>query len=286
MGLLSILHLQAQIEKVPILKLNGSQFSIRNTLSPGIDFNVPELRRLLPNSTILLNDFSSFNQISPSVSAYNIDLEYLMGFAIQDKNGKYCNNRFRVGFNLGFAEDFQGSMSETKEIRLDSTGNAQFSSITRDSFHFKLFSVYHTSNQFNINLSYILNSNPMEKINIFLGTGLSIGLLFNRKSNVSYNEGNSTLTTKKDSNGRFAPFESKQYPTIFENELFKEKALFLFMPYATLGFNYQISMKNTFWKKVFVGYEIRPSVRFLNHQFIGKHRLLHINHGLTINYKI
>jgi hypothetical protein len=58
------------------------------------------------------------------------------------------------------------------------------------------------------------------------------------------------------------------------------------MPFVALGFNYQISLDHAFWKKVFVGYELRPSARFLNHRFMGKKKMAYANHGLTINYRI
>lgn len=120
---------------------------------------------------------------------------------------------------------------------------------------------------------------------MFLGAGINIGLLFNRYSYLSFSEFRTKTDRRTDSFSR-ATQTSINYPSTFINESFNEKSLFQLMPFVTLGFNYQISMTHQFWKKIYVGYELRPSARFLNHRFIGKQKFAHANHGLTINYRI
>lgn len=152
-----------QNEKLPLFKINGSQFGIRNTLSPGIDYTLPDLRELLPNSTLLIQDMSDFNQSSPSINADNVDVEYLLKFKIRNNKGNYGNGRLRLGLSLGYSYDFSGFLNQSENINLDSFSTAQHQTVSIDSFHSRRYSVQHSSNQFNIHCSYIINANPNQK---------------------------------------------------------------------------------------------------------------------------
>ncbi len=280
-----LMGIQAQTEDLPLLKMKGSQFGIRNTLSPGIDYTKPDLRALMPNSTLLIQDLTDFRESGPSVNADNVDFEYLIKLSIKNKMGTYGNGRIRLGASLGYSYDFSGFINHSQNINLDSFFNSQSQFVSIDSFHSRSFSVQHSSNQFNLHFSYIMNSNPTEKINMFLGLGMNIGVLFNRSSYVIYSEFKVLTDRRTDTFNRVTQ-SSINYPFISISESFSEKSLFQLMPFVALGFNYQISLDHAFWKKVFVGYELRPSARFLNHRFMGKKKMAYANHGLTINYRI
>ena len=80
-----LMGIQAQTEDLPLLKMKGSQFGIRNTLSPGIDYTKPDLRALMPNSTLLIQDLTDFRESGPSVNADNVDFEYLIKLSVKNK---------------------------------------------------------------------------------------------------------------------------------------------------------------------------------------------------------
>lgn len=159
--------------------------------------------------------------------------------------------KIRIGFSAGqYDLNYYNSRGETNQYRIDTlisatTGRTSYI----DSFYSKSRYTYQNAQMFNLNIDYLRIINPRNKMSVYAGAGLNLGLSMNNTINGSYNEYG--YVNEPNGYNVFGPNTgSNQNNYTYQNDSRELSMITTFRPYSLVGFNYKLSKRSAFLKHI------------------------------------
>lgn len=167
------------------------------------------------------------------------------------RNHPNRKHKIRIGFSAGqYDLNYYNSRGESYSYRIDTlisatTGRTSYV----DSFYTKNLYVYQDAQMFNINIDYLRTVNPRNKLSVYGGAGINVGLSMNNTIGANYSE--YSYVNEPYGSNRFGPNPNGNQNN-FRNESYtKELSMATsFRPYSLVGFNYKLSKRSPFLKHI------------------------------------
>jgi hypothetical protein len=273
-----------------------SEFSIQNGfIAPSGNqqlFGAAEFNLLAPNSSILNQDLTNFDQYQNFVFNRGGDNRN-SGIYVGLKLNNFNKNNFlrapiiRLGLNQ---ESFRiTGTSFYNEVRTPydtlistQTGNATYvDSVSSTSIGMEYF-----SNKLALDAAIIFQTTDNYRFSFHSGIGFNAGLTYNNRTEINQNNSTSTISYGNNSNG--SSYYSSNYDGYgdYQRESITNKNGFFFSAYVPLGIDLRLGKNREFWKHVNLFLESRPSINFQSIPEIGTQTSMRFsgNLGLKITW--
>lgn len=273
-----------------------SEFSIQSGFSASsgnqLPFGASEFNLLAPNSSILNQDLSGFDQYQNFVFNRGGDNRN-SGIYVGLKLNNFNKNNFlrapiiRLGLNQ---ETFRiTGTSFYNEIRTPydtlistQTGNATYV----DSVSSTYIGMEYFSNKLALDAAIIFQTTDTYRFSFHAGLGFNAGLSYNNRTEI--NQNNSTSTISYDNSTGGSNYYSSYYSGSgdYKRESINNKSGFFYSAYVPLGIDLRLGKNREFWKHVNLFLESRPSINFQSIPEVGTKTSMRFsgNLGLKITW--
>ena len=241
------------------IKITEIHISNGTGLGGQINGSIDDFKILAPNSSILLTDFSQYNQqgyVSFRTPGNNFSSNYSLQLGLQC--AKMPKVTFRVGIthvsNEGALSAF-GSYSQSfpyDTLTSSQTGEQTF----LDSTNSKYYNMNHSNQQIRLDGAMIFRMFPEKRWSIHTGLGASLGMSYQSNTEIRYWESTSI------SSGDY-------YEENGVSETFKNKNSLGASLYIPFGVDFGIGKKREFWMPFHLYAETRPSLNINSINGVG-----------------
>lgn len=246
----------------PIKRISVSDVFVNTGFGVGFSnyASLDDFNKLAPNSLLLANDFSDYNQSGGFGISGNANFSVMLGLKFSDKEKSFykANPLLRLGFTYSTGSSFNMFYSKVDRIPYDTLVSSQTGKETYiDSLHSSQYGMSYSSEQLRFDGSLIFRTNPEARWSLFTGIGLTAGVSLNAKTQVFYNESKSTKSKNDD-----FEFENHGLISFFadERETTKNKTNLGMSVYVPIGVDFRIGKNKEFWKRTHLFYELNPSI--------------------------
>lgn len=246
----------------PIKRISVSDVYVSTGFGVGLSnqSTLDDFKKLAPQSMLLTNDFSDYNQFGGYGFSGNGNFSVMVGlkFSDKEKNAYKANPLLRLGFSYSSGTSFSKFFNQQERIPYDTlistqTGNSTFI----DSVNSKQYGMTYKSEQIRFDGSLIFRTNPEARWSVYTGIGLTAGISLNASTQISYNE-SSYIESMGDGYGNhnYGDF----YFNADEREVIKNKTNFGMSVYVPIGIDFRIGKNREFWKRTHLFFELNPSI--------------------------
>ena len=220
------------------------------------ELSLAEYREAFPQSELLKQDYSGYYD---QPYYYNYSGGLLLNFLWGVKIGEGANNeqRLRIGISYSGATTYSNNFEKTVTTPYDTlistvTGNQTFvDSVYQDYLNINL-----SQDQIGLDVSYIIKSNPNNRLVFYSGGGAVLGLAVNSRANI-YQNSNSYFS---NDNGDYYPY-AERYSDNGKSEVHNLASTFWAQLYVPIGLDFRLSKKNAFWQRMHIYSELRPNMQ-------------------------
>lgn len=235
-------------EKTKLFKITDIQLILTSNTFRQASATIDDFRTLVPNSTILQQDFSDYEGWSYQSFNSDSELGILTGISIKGKT----NSQLRLGLNYGARHNMWSNYYESESYIYDTLTSSQTGQqYYLDSTVSKSLSMDQSAELINLDASYIFRTNQENRWTFFIGLGMNIGIGFNSITTIHKNQ----FSTSPNNYG--SPYDN----TGTEFESIKNQNYFASSLFIPMGLNFRIGKKSEFWQKLHFFYEMRPTIR-------------------------
>ena len=265
------------VKKISVCEVNlyfGS-FNNMNTFATLDDFMT-----LAPNSKLLKNDFSQYEQYQSYGYNSSSMLSVNMGIHFGNKQGtKYRPNPLlRVGFTYFNSNVLSAYLSNTQTIRADTLiSNQTGQEVYVDSTINRSYNMQYSSDQLRLDVSLNFRTDPTARWSFFSGIGLAAGVSLRATTSIYY----STYASLQSTSNYYYPY-ADSYNDSFKSEVIQNEMNYGFNAYVPLGVDFRMGKKRPFWKRTHLFYEVRPGVNFTSIPELSTITNISVQHGLGI----
>jgi hypothetical protein len=266
-------------EKRMCTKMKIQEVHIQNGafLMPPIDATQADFLKLAPNSTLLLNDLTGFQQGKEGKDDDDMQegmggpkraemggstyLGVYLGLRLGDekKEGFLQAPVLRLGWNLNRFSGPISNYSRTTYTPFDTLQSAQTGTeYILDSAKYEHYGMSYRSSQLGLDAALIFQSSDKYRWGMHAGVGLSAAFAVNAETRVVYHQDRYVVTSDGTEFGpsTFDVNESETSTT----ETFKNKTGYTIGAYIPIGFDFRVGKNREFWKHVHLYLETRPGV--------------------------
>ncbi|MEQ8625718.1 MAG: hypothetical protein RJQ00_02105 [Vicingaceae bacterium] len=263
----------AQEEKSTVsrVEFNSISFSLGAISSTeGFSNSINDFRKLAPNSTILKQDFSEYDD-NEFYSTVNTGPVFSLNTYFSIKNKKGEESKYHPKFRIGISYSQQTLMSKniySSEIfRVDTLqSTATGKTYYVDSIDTENYFMEHSSEQLYIDGAFLISSNPENRLMFYGGLGFSLGFSFNSQTFITNNSDNylESGASINNNNNFNSPFGGD-----YKEELFLNEEGFRALVSVPIGVELKFSNKDNAWNNCKVYVEGRPSISYATIERIG-----------------
>lgn len=227
------------------------------TLSPK-QLPLSQYQTLFPESELLKIDYQGFNE-DPLYFNYNSDvlLNLLWGFKIGQ--GSKLEQVLRFGVTYSGTTVYSNSFKKTITIPYDTlnstrTGNQTFI----DSVYKEYTTINVSQERIGLDVSYIIKSNPSNRLVFYSGGGAVLGLSVNARASIKQNSYSYFATVDDDYYQNRARSNDDN-----KSEVFNLSNNFWAQLYVPIGLDFRLSNVNPFWQRMHIYSELRPNMQLV-----------------------
>ena len=267
----------SSVKKISVCEVNlyfGS-FNNLNTFSTLDDF-----MKLAPNSKLLKNDFSQYEQYQSFGYNSSSMLSVNMGIHFGNKQGTTYrpNPLLRVGFTYFNSSVLSTYLSNTQTVRADTLlSNQTGQAVYVDSTINRSYNMQYSSDQLRLDVSLNFRTDPAARWSFYSGIGLAAGVSLRATTSIYY----STYASLQSNSNYYYPYVDS-YNDSFTSEVLQNEMNFGFNAYVPLGLDFRMGKKRPFWKRTHLFYEVRPGVNFTSIPELSTMANVSVQHGLGI----
>ena len=241
------------------IKITEIHISNGTGLGGQINGSIDDFKIIAPNSSILLTDFSQYNQqgyASFRTPGNNFSSNYSLQLGLQ------CAKMPKVTFRVGIAHvSNEGALSAfgsySQSFPYDTLTSSQTGEQTfLDSTNSKYYNMNHSNQQIRLDGAMIFRMFPEKRWSIHTGLGASLGMSYQSNTEIRYWESTSI------SSGDY-------YEENGVSETFKNKNSLGASLYIPFGVDFGIGKKREFWMPFHLYAETRPSLNINSINGVG-----------------
>lgn len=245
---------------------------------PAMNATQADFLKLAPNSTLLLNDLSGFQQTEgehgdddqmnggpggprrEGMGGSNF-LGVYLGLRLGDekKEGFLQAPVVRLGWNFNRMSGPSANFSRTTYSSFDTLQSSQTGTeYVLDSANTEHYGMNYRSSQLGLDAALIFQSSDKYRLGIHAGVGLSAAFAINSETQLTYHQREYVVTSD---GSEFGPstFDANESETT-TSETFKNKGGYTIGAYIPIGFDYRIGKNREFWKHFHLYLETRPGI--------------------------
>lgn len=263
--LVSLAFAQAQtLTTPPVKRVAVSNVSIQTGFiyTQETTSNLEDYKTLAPQSHLLQQDFSSFSSISYQPLTTSPYISVCMGLQFGDKQKTtYKKNPIlRLGLTYLGGKTMYSIKNKVETYAYDTlvslqTGQQYFI----DSVSYRQIRTHYSYEQLLIDAALLYRTNPSARWSLSIGVGGMARFSLKANANISYSKSEQVSTP------RGINFYS-QYYGFSQSEILKSNTNMGLSAYIPMGIDMRIANKNTFWNKIHLFYEVRPTIGVLKIQ--------------------
>jgi hypothetical protein len=252
--------LTAQESEKPLKWLKAQEIQIQTGgyLERTLLGSVEDFKKLAPNSELLKNDLTGYNQDWYAYYYSNPMFSILVGFQFNDrqKEKPRPNPLLRLGISYFSGYPLANSFSKETSGFYDTLTSSQTGkTYVIDSVNREYFSVDYFTNYLRFDGSLIYRTNPEARFSFFTGAGLTAGISFNSETYIYHS--NYTWLSAQSSGDLYYPAGRYTQSGGYSSEHFPNKSHFGFSGYIPLGMDFRLGKKHPFWSNIHLFYELR-----------------------------
>jgi len=265
------------------IKIQDAHVQLGFILQPNAPSSLTDFKKLAPNSTLLNENFSNFNQRNSMGTDGNSVFSVMLGLNFLDKEKQTykSNMQLRLGFNfLGNQGLLNSYYSETRKPydTLISQQTGQY--ITLDSITYQFYGMNYNSKQLRLDGSLIFKTNTEARWGLYGGVGVTFGASINANTNITY----SKYTIAEKQFGTTPPNYNNSNDGIAKSEVYMQKNNMGASVYLPLGVDFRIGKKKEFWKHTHLHYEFRPGINYLSIPELRNYTNTCFQQGIGLRY--
>jgi hypothetical protein len=244
------LTLNAQEEK-PAVRISEVQLLTLADYSKTPFGTLQDMQKIAPQSILLQQDFSGYNLGSYSSIFTQNSFNMMLGLSFRDKPGM----TLRAG--VGYSDrTLQGvSLGNNERFRHDTLTSSQTGQqFFVDSAVYRGVYAYYNSQFLSLETSLIFRTNSEARWSLYGGVGLSFGIGFNGRTDVTRHEYWSIES----------PISTNYGNVLYESESISSRNSFFYSVNTPLGVDFRIGKKREFWNRLHLMYELRPAITVYN----------------------
>ena len=265
-------YVSAQAQEDKSSENNKTQVS-EVYVQPGMYFGqsptltLDDYKTLAPGSTLLTNDFSTYDSHDNYGVTGNFAFAMAVGITFKNKNGDAPkrNPVLRIGVTYNSVSLDGLSYSKEERFAHDTLTSSQTGEMFFiDSIAYSGYNMNHKYDQLSVDASVLFRTNPEARWHLFGGIGATVGMSLISKTEISFYESNSIEDVEKDYDsygGKFNKYHD-DYNVDGITETYRNDNVYGFSGYVPMGVDFRISNKNEFFKNVHLYYEVRPKVSY------------------------
>ncbi|AEV31821.1 hypothetical protein Oweho_0808 [Owenweeksia hongkongensis DSM 17368] len=241
-----------------------------------------DFQLLAPNSNLLQNDFTGYNN-SSGYNSWNSSarISFMLGFDFKKKDDDVSklSPQLRIGLTYTNGVSLYSNYWNEDRFAYDTltssrTGNQTFvDSVNYDSYDMN----YHSDNIV-LDVSLIFRTNPAARWSFYGGVGVMGGMAINANT-IIYHYNNSYIENQNDDQ-----YFERQYSdsSLDEMETVRNDNSFLVSGYIPMGVDFRLGKKRELWKRTHLFFELRPSLNVNNIPEVGTFTQGSVHHGFGI----
>lgn len=267
-------------EKMKCSKMRIHEIHIQNGayLLPAMGATQADFLKLAPNSTLLLNDLSGFEQAEGGNGGDNPMnggpggprrgemggsnfLGVYLGLRLGDekKTGFLQSPVLRLGWNFNRMSGPTANFSRTTYTSFDTLQSAQTGTeYVLDSANTEHYDMSYRSSQLGLDAALIFQTSDKYRLGVHAGVGLSAAFAINSETQVTYHQDEYVVTSDGSAFGP-STFGVDNTETM-TSETFKNKGGYTIGAYIPIGFDYRVGKNREFWKHFHLYLETRPGI--------------------------
>lgn len=225
---------------------------------------VADFKKLAPQSTLLTNNFSDFNQSGGFGFSGNASLSMMLGiqFSNKEKTSYKKSPLLRLGLSYFSGAGFSANLYKTTTKPYDTLSSQQTGqTVYKDSVINRNYYMNYTSQQVRLDASLIFRTNPEARWSLFAGVGITAGISINARTDISYYA--DSRTQERNSGNSSSNSYYNNSSGNYKSESFVNTTNFGASVYVPMGLDFRLGKKNEFWKRMHLFYEARPGVNAL-----------------------
>jgi hypothetical protein len=279
------LSAQESDKPLKLLKVQEIQIQTGGYIERSLPGSVADFKKLAPDSELLKNDLTGYNQDWYTQYYSNPLFSILVGFQFNDRQTEKPrpNPLLRLGISYYSGYPLENSFSKETSGLYDTLTSSQTGEIfIIDSVNREYFSMDYFTSYLRFDGSLIYRTNPEARFSFFTGAGLTAGISFNSETYIYHS--NRTFLSTQPWGGSYFPSDTYTQSNGYSSEHFPNKSNFGFSGYIPLGMDFRIGKKHPFWSNIHMFYELRLG---LNVNFITDLRTVantHVHNGFGLKF--
>lgn len=222
-----------------------------------------DYRSFAPNSPLLKNDLTNYNNYNSYRQTSSAPLfSMLLGIKFKE-NSKW---QLRAGFTTTYQDVAQTSYRRETIKRYDTLVSNQTGANTYiDSVNTRSYALSYSRQQMRLEASFIYQSNPNQekRWNFYAGLGMALIMNLNNTTNIDFYDARYTEISRNSLNSfQYYRFGSSYESARGINEEYRHKNNMGFAVFLPLGIDFRIGRTHSFWSRLHLLYEMRPSLTF------------------------
>ncbi len=227
-------------------------------------FTVNDFRKLAPNGSLLKNAnglYSGYlsNEFNNSMFSLSVHLK----FADKIKGTMKLNPQVRAGLMFYGAGEHSTVFFNQQRIPIDTLTSSNSNAVIYvDSVNEQRYYCTYNSHQIRLDLSVLFSTNGKSAWKLYSGLGFTLGSTVNNTT---------TVQLQKNENVEYyfpggQYYASQSIYPFFNDQIerFVNKNSIVGSVYAPLGASLRLGKRREFWKRLYVYYEVRPSIDYFN----------------------
>jgi hypothetical protein len=224
-----------------------------------------DFRILAPNSPILAQDLTGFQQHGLYTNNVSAALSGMLGLAIFSKkrNDYIPNCTLRIGLQGSASTQIYQHLNKEIVVPIDTLYSVETqTTVYIDSVYNQSLGMYKSATNIVADISLVYNSHEEKRFQIHGGLGLQIGSSIASHTNIDEFKYETTRIYAQGTNYSTTSNHSVKSDYIFES--YRNKSGFVTTVYFPLGYNFRLSNKKEFLKNIYLFGEFRPLIHFEN----------------------
>lgn len=233
-----------------------------------------DFRKLAPESELLQQDFSSYQQNPYHTTIFTKMCAGYVGFEFnnKDKNAFRKNSYLDMGFN--YSEDMNLHAGYIKSTFQDANPGDQ------DTAFYDIFSMTNTSKRLFLDLSLRYKILSKKRFSFYTGLGLSAGALYNNMTWVSNARDMSYYGSMVNYPEDSIPYNNSS----IRMYAYKNKMGFAVTSYIPVGLDFRVGKKDNFFRMIHLFIEARPSAKVVFQPEIKPNFNAFLNYGFGVKF--
>lgn len=224
------------------------------SLSANDHISVEDFRKFNPDSKMLKNDFSSYEQIKQASLNVNAQIALKISLKLNEKK----NQHFQLGILHSTYNDLSTHYTRTIKKRFDTLTSTQTGqTLYSDSVYISNYNITYEAKYISLTAALLFRTNEDARWGLYSGVGLTAGVSYKALTTILMNDYYGIETRK--TNGELVSNSFFNIGNGYKNEYLRNKPSFQFMVNVPMGIDFKMGKKKEFFKRMHLFYELQPA---------------------------